>query len=227
MAVTLWPLLPPLLRCCSVSTILTNLQNITPLRHQNYLVEAHLDILEDFYELKDLSAVSNSARDLVQGVSSVKRLFLSAHCIEVLTLVSEVPVLHNLTKMKIGCSNSPHLTLLTLLGSTPNLEELIFSEGLFPVPLMATFPVLKDYWGSDRAVPSCLKTHLKVIEIEHLIGLEEELRIVGFFLRNSDVLEQLIIHKWVGSEGEFKIRKKLKKLAKCWKKCVKFNALFL
>ncbi|KAH9623179.1 hypothetical protein KSS87_019291 [Heliosperma pusillum] len=198
------------------------------IKTSNYLVEAHLDTSGDFYDFVDLSPVSKAARDLVQGVSNVKRLFLSAYCIEALTLFKDkLPILRNLTKLKIGCSINPHFTLLRLLGSAPNLEELIFSEGLFHVTSKEKDTVQHDYWGRGRAVPSCLKTHLKVIEIEHFLGLKEELRIADFFLRNSRVLEQLIIQKWVGSKDKFKSRKQLKRLSKRWKKCVNFNELFL
>ncbi|XP_074320290.1 F-box/LRR-repeat protein At4g14103-like [Silene latifolia] len=215
----------PLLQCFHYTDKLADHYSI---KTSNYLVEAHLDILENFYELKDLSAVSNSARDLVQGVSNVKRLFLSARCIEALTLVKdELPVLRNLTKLKIGCSKNPHLTLPRLLESAPNLEELIFSEGLFRAGFKDKDTVQQNYWGTGQIIPLCLKTHLKVIEIEHFLGLKEELRIVEYFISNGLVLEQLIIQKWLGRKAKFKVRKQLKRLAKRWKKCVNFNELFL
>ncbi|KAH9623180.1 hypothetical protein KSS87_019292 [Heliosperma pusillum] len=187
------------------------------IKTSNYLVEAHLHIYIVFADVEDLARVSHSARVLVQGVSTVKRLFLSADCIQALTLVQdELPILRNLTKLKIGCSKNPHFTLLRLLGSAPNLEELIFSEGLFPVGFTDKDTAQQDYWGRDQVVPSCLKTRLKVVEIEHFLGLKEELRIVEYFLRNSHVIEQLHIHKWMGITGEVKVRKQLKRWQDLW-----------
>ncbi|KAH9623175.1 hypothetical protein KSS87_019287 [Heliosperma pusillum] len=196
------------------------------IKTSNYLVEAHVDIYIDSCDFKD-SSLSHAARDLIQGVSNVKRLFLSADGIKAVTLVKdELPILRNLTTLKIGCSTNPHLTLLRLLGSAPNLEELTFSEGLFHVGLTDKDTVQQDYWGRG-VVPSCLKTHLKVIEIEHFLGLKEELRIVEYFLSNGHALEQLIIHKWMGRKAKFKVRKQFKRLGRRWNKCVNFNELFL
>ncbi|XP_074319077.1 F-box/LRR-repeat protein At4g14103-like [Silene latifolia] len=194
----------------------------------NYLVEAHLEIFIEPGDFED-STLSRSARDLIQGVSNAKRLFLSADCIKALTMLKdELPILRNLTTLKIGCSTNPHFTLLRLLRTAPNLEELIFSEGLFQVGFKDKDTVQQNYWGGrGRVVPPCLKTRLKVIEIEHFLGLKEELRIVEYFLSNGLVLEQLIIQKWVGRKGKFKIGKQLKRLAKRWNKTVNFNELFL
>ncbi|XP_074319075.1 putative F-box protein At1g58310 [Silene latifolia] len=214
----------PLLQCFHYTDKLAEHYSI---KTSNYLVEAHLDTSGDFDDHVDLSAVSNSARDLVQGVSNVKRLFLSAYCIEALALLKDdFPILLNLTKLEIGCSRNPHLTLPRLLRSTPNLEVLTFSEGLFPVGFEDKDTVQQDYWGGQPA-PSCLKTHLKVIEIDHFLGLKEELRIIDFLLRKGHALDQLIINKCLGSVANFKARKQLKRMAKFSKKCVKFNEQFL
>ncbi|XP_065862295.1 F-box protein At4g09920-like isoform X2 [Euphorbia lathyris] len=56
-------------------------------------------------------------------------------------------------------------------------------------------------WQRPESVPECLSMHLKTIEIFEFVGFPEELQIVEYFLECGEVLEKMIIHRFVLSEN--------------------------
>ncbi|KAI7981437.1 FBD-associated F-box protein [Camellia lanceoleosa] len=96
--------------------------------------------------------------------------------------------LWNLTRLELGVIYLSKV-MLDLLSKMPNLESL---------KLIMDY---ECYFGNDEekefyriqwhAVPCCLLSHLKVIEIDNFRGRENDLLLVEYFLKNAKVLNKM------------------------------------
>lgn len=57
-------------------------------------------------------------------------------------------------------------------------------------------------WNELERVPDCLLLHTKKIDIKECYGLDYELELIKYLLKNCEVLESMIIHnmKWTSKE---------------------------
>ncbi|XP_065862294.1 F-box/FBD/LRR-repeat protein At4g26340-like isoform X1 [Euphorbia lathyris] len=145
---------------------------------------------------------------LLNAISQVEYLSLTAIDKSLQNIIrdSALPIFKNLKTMELrdsfGWRTPPNdwKVLPNLLESSPNLQVLIFSQGLVSLTLDD-----QDFnhfnWQRPESVPECLSMHLKTIEIFEFVGFPEELQIVEYFLECGEVLEKMIIHRFVLSEN--------------------------
>lgn len=156
-------------------------------------------------------------------------VYIKALCFSQLLL----PTFENLIKLELRPSVCPHFpriciskVLSSLFESSPNLEELIFSEVsyderfygsvnhiIFCSPLSTSYgQVLKNYFSEgeefdsvfQEALPITSIEHLKEIEISKFKGDEHEFKLIEFLLKNGKSLKKisLVRESWKSvSEG--------------------------
>ncbi|THF93990.1 hypothetical protein TEA_028463 [Camellia sinensis var. sinensis] len=146
---------------------------------------AHVDVgLQHIYAKLMECDCANRALELVRGISQAKSLHLSFNTLQVLGCAEDIGqlTLWNLTRLELGVIYLSKV-MLDLLSKMPNLESL---------KLIMDY---ECYYGNDEekefyriqwhAVPCCLLSHLKVIEIYNFRGRENDLLLVEYFLKNA------------------------------------------
>ncbi|XVF39303.1 hypothetical protein PTKIN_Ptkin01aG0023900 [Pterospermum kingtungense] len=174
------------------------------------LVNAHLENL--FFLVN--SNLAEIATNLLKGISNVQALYITPDILRLFTLFNKPQSLfHNLVLLEIGdgeCMYWDEIDLTAFLASSPILETLIFDTRGYCYCL-------------SEAIPSCLLSHLKVIEMyssEHEMDLVESyLQLVGYFLKNASGLEKLKIQMNLQPIQQFEIAKQLLLLPRESKKC--------
>ncbi|GFZ15489.1 hypothetical protein Acr_24g0016790 [Actinidia rufa] len=159
-----------------------------------HLVEADIDVQRPRMSDVDSSTFAKRVHNLLPRISNVKFLLLSTHTLQVLGYYHgyNIPKFHNLVHLKLGVDRHHAWRLLpNLLVNSPNLEVLLFEEGLVHVEN------LDDYYPEFSSmlleVPACVVVHLKAIEIYKLVGTKDELKLIQYFVKNATVLEKLTI----------------------------------
>lgn len=128
---------------------------------------------------------SDTIRDFLIGVSSVRQMIISEPTLEILYRYSKlVPVaeFQRLHHLQAAFSSSSLLFLPAFLESCPNLKNLVLD---FSVSTESEQINLTD-------VPRCLRSTLECVEINKLIMREETgIKLVNYFLENAAVLKKL------------------------------------
>jgi hypothetical protein len=83
-------------------------------------------------------------------------------------------------------------------------------------------PVLR--WAPHRSVPSCLVSHLNIVQFQGFQGLQDELLFVKYALRNGLVLEKMIIYDM--SLDQKKKNNIIKELSKVRRACGTCQLIF-
>ncbi|OUZ99936.1 F-box domain [Macleaya cordata] len=134
-----------------------------------------------------------SVSKLIAGLSNVKLLKMSGNTFEALyfagDLLTYLPKFYNLIRLEVSSQFSCETgrPLLDFLHISPNLESLVFTQGLNG-NLSNGDPV----WA-ENLVPECLLLHLKAVEFREFHGKLRELNVIKFFLKNSRILERMTI----------------------------------
>ncbi|XP_050216640.1 F-box protein At4g09920-like isoform X2 [Mercurialis annua] len=135
--------------------------------------------------------------DLLNGISKVQHLVLNGRIMQGLhTIIHDhgLPTFNNLKKLELYVGKPVDWeSLPDLLQSSPNLEVLVFPEGLV-VPRKSGRDYYRFYWHQPDSVPECLLYHLKKVEIFNFVGLPGELYLVKYLLECGEVLECMNIH---------------------------------
>ncbi|KAK2647535.1 hypothetical protein Ddye_015024 [Dipteronia dyeriana] len=131
----------------------------------------------------------NRAMELLSGINCTKTLSLTAYTMEFISLAinDDMPTFSNLIHLELGIKACfGRKLLLRFLAISPNLEVLILEMD------HGVECTLDSFVGFEtKSVPSCLRLHLKVIEITDMRGICNELHMVKYLLRNSEVLQKL------------------------------------
>ncbi|KAI3954333.1 hypothetical protein MKW92_002480 [Papaver armeniacum] len=149
------------------------------------LVHADLCFRNSFDNNSDFDLLSK----FITKLSGVQRLQLSSYYggNKILGLVNvipaRVPTFENLVHLETECLNAD--TMLRFLQFTPNLESLVIVVGL-------PRNTVNENAITLNIVPRCL-LHLTKIKVRKFEGLQEELKLVKYFLENARILEVLII----------------------------------
>lgn len=162
------------------------------------LTEVHLDIEFDKYFVEDLQEFdppnipADRMLQLLKGITKTKLLSLSAGIISALDCALEdyIPTFPYLTYLKVGIEESGLRLLPIILSSLPNL-------GAMEIELFTVGDNLR--WIEPQCVPNCLSLHVKKIEIFGFEGLTDELELVKYLLKNSEVLDKMIIRSMDGA----------------------------
>ncbi|KAK7814499.1 putative fbd-associated f-box protein, partial [Quercus suber] len=158
-------------------------------RKATNVVEANVNLFE-LYQLN----VDDCIVKLLKALPNVRNLALSYNKSLSFASANDLPIYNNLSRLQleVKCCNS-HL-LPILLENSPNLENLI----------------LKSCWTESVNVPKCLKSHLRTISLRQFKGLEHELKLITYMLKNAKVLQRMDILSGSSSyKKKFRILNKL------------------
>ncbi|KAK0584509.1 hypothetical protein LWI29_014330 [Acer saccharum] len=158
-----------------------------------FLDVASLDVHEMPGAIDEMDEVEvNRAMELLRGINCTKSLSLTAYTMEFLSLAikDDMPTFPNLIDLELGIKASFGWKLLPhFLASSPNLESLTLEMN------HGVECALQDFLRFEsKSVPSCLRLHLKVIEITDMRGICGELKVIKYLLKNSEVLEKLEVN---------------------------------
>ncbi|XP_059644836.1 F-box/LRR-repeat protein At4g14103-like [Cornus florida] len=162
----------------------------------NGLVNADISLFLRHEVVHD-NSVEELVAEFVEGISEVQRLRLSYYDSTKLCR-SPLPIFVHLTCLDISCKNYLNVfwkSLLDFLESSPQLEKLIFAGLLSQEEVEENQTTYS--WYPPEYVPSCLLFHLKDIYIRWFKGEIDELKMVEYFLKNSKVLEKLMIKSFI------------------------------
>nr|POF14510.1 putative fbd-associated f-box protein [Quercus suber] len=183
-------------------------------RKATNVVEANVNLFE-LYQLN----VDDCIVKLLKALPNVRNLALSYNKSLSFASANDLPIYNNLSRLQleVKCCNS-HL-LPILLENSPNLENLILkvdTEGLH-----------ESCWTESVNVPKCLKSHLRTISLRQFKGLEHELKLITYMLKNAKVLQRMDILSGSSSyKKKFRILNKLFELPRASSTCeLKFSTL--
>ncbi|KAI3867294.1 hypothetical protein MKW98_001728 [Papaver atlanticum] len=186
------------LKICSTLAKDYVLHNFTALLDAEIFLSAETYLtLEEWEERFELGHL---AIKLFASLSSVKCLQICDTCLMFLShqddLKTKLPLFYNLTHLEVtrnfyngyyGMGKGPSQivrVLLDFLHISPNVESLVFDEGIVSD--------INDCWSVDL-IPQCLLLHLKSIEFCGLFWYQFEKDLVRFFLKNVKALQRVRI----------------------------------
>ncbi|KAA8526953.1 hypothetical protein F0562_008818 [Nyssa sinensis] len=170
------------------------------------LVNASIQI--PFVHMRQKEIAYRSVR-LLRGLHHVKSVRISNGTIESLSLAGNVldhlPVYQNLTYLELSTQIKNHSVgaLMDLLQRLPNLESLVFAEGLDP-----SMYLYEDDWIL-KPVPKCFLSCLKSVSLQNFHGNLIELCFLEFLLENALVLERMKIFYSKNPYGDPKMQKEV------------------
>ncbi|KAK3227499.1 hypothetical protein Dsin_007361 [Dipteronia sinensis] len=134
---------------------------------------------------------ANRVMKLLRGVNYTKILSLTSNTMNSLNLGFDdnMPTFPNLIHLEMciearfGWKLLPHF-----LNSSSNLEVLILK-----MDCNQEYSSEKFVEFESESVPSCLRLHVKTIEIRNMTGGEDELEVISYMLKNSEVLEEFSV----------------------------------
>ncbi|XP_050219189.1 FBD-associated F-box protein At4g10400-like [Mercurialis annua] len=136
--------------------------------------------------------------DLLNGISKVQHLVLNGQIMQDLLIIigyHGLPKFNNLKKIELNVDNPLDWEVLPdLLECSPNLQVLVFPEGLAVMPEECANDYCHLQWYRPDCMPECLLYHLKTVEIFKFAGQPCDLDIVRFLLKYGEVLECMNIH---------------------------------
>ncbi|RHN45840.1 putative FBD domain-containing protein [Medicago truncatula] len=128
-----------------------------------------------------------------------------------------IPTFDNLTYLKINSLNYRWHFLVEVLKHCLKLEKLILNEAGGHGATSETWSRKddKEQWVDPKVVPECLSSHLKSCDLYTFLGLEGELHLACYILKNARVLEEMMIWNVGHTEVKRSIFSCLKASAKC------------
>lgn len=164
-------------------------ENLTSIR------TASIDVAQKIERSVPCSLYGDSVFGLLENISHVKFLTLSKSTMGALSRASDYrfPTFHNLTELELIVDAWSGWTLLPhILGSSPNLETLVFPQGLVDM-FSSQSQFFRFSWSPPELVPECLSSKLKTIEIKSFQGINDELSFVKYLLKHGRVLRTMSI----------------------------------
>ncbi|AAC83034.1 putative F-box/FBD/LRR-repeat protein [Arabidopsis thaliana] len=155
------------------------------MKNSGSLVEAKINIIFNMEELPHPNdrPKRKMIQDFLAEISSVKKLFISSHTLEVIhDLGCELPLFRNLSSLHIDFEDHTLKMLSTFLQSCPNVKSLVVE--------------FKDSSKEDGdrvlSIPRCFFTTLEYVKIERPItGEARGMKVVSYILENSPILKKL------------------------------------
>ncbi|XP_050368910.1 probable FBD-associated F-box protein At1g32375 [Argentina anserina] len=158
------------------------------LKYGKLLAKADIDLYD--HSASEHPSVATRASTLLESVSNVQYLSLSAHCLE----ISSLPSFNKLKELKLVFQDCHRLEtlLLEILERSPNLESLVLDREVESCQCTAQ-DFSENPSGTLQAVPLCLMSNLKTVSIMRFIGRQEEMEIVKYLLKTSQVLKKMTV----------------------------------
>ncbi|KAK0585371.1 hypothetical protein LWI29_027543 [Acer saccharum] len=158
------------------------------------LNEVSLNVGVDISQLDEFEVShdeANRVMKLLRGVNYTKILSLTSSTMNSLNLGFDdnMPTFPNLIRLEMciearfGWKLFPHF-----LNSSSNLEVLILKMDCNQEYCEEEFVEFES-----ESVPSCLRLHVKTVEIRNMTGDEDELEVISYMLKNSEVLEEFSV----------------------------------
>ncbi|KAI9152895.1 hypothetical protein LWI28_002613 [Acer negundo] len=169
--------------------------NERPLLNQVSLdVGVDSSLVKDYSQLDEFEVShdeANRVMKLLNGVNYTKILSLTSNTMNSLNLGFDdnMPTFPNLIRLEMciearfGWKLLPHF-----LNSSSNLEVLILK-----MDYNQEYSPEEFVQFESENVPSCLRLHVKMIEMRNMTGVEDELEVVSYMLKNSEVLKEFAV----------------------------------
>ncbi|CAJ2670141.1 unnamed protein product [Trifolium pratense] len=114
-----------------------------------------------------------------------------------------IPTFHNLTYLHLSCLNYRWHFLVEVLKHCPNLQDLDIDEaGAYATEETWTRKDDKENWMDPDFVPQCLSLHLRNCHLLNFFGLQGELLLAMYILKNARVLQIMEIWNYGQREIE-------------------------
>ncbi|XP_058736754.1 F-box/FBD/LRR-repeat protein At3g26920-like [Vicia villosa] len=110
-----------------------------------------------------------------------------------------LPTFHNLTSLDLNSFNYRWRFLIQLLKHSPNLQTLKLNEAGKDKDRW-TRKDDRENWVDPDFVSQCLSLHLKTCHLLSFLGLQGELLLAKYILKNAAVLQTMKI--WNGGQPE-------------------------
>ncbi|KAK1581311.1 hypothetical protein Q3G72_004905 [Acer saccharum] len=183
-----------------VSLKVVNLRSLKfSFKETNSLQNLFMDLDRQDDNLKVEQCCHALSKMLKRGVCNVKALNVSGVFLEYLHQAIDIPKsfspsFNNLKSLALGIRRAEFNkhSFFNMLECSPNLETLnIF---LKMTDFCTDFPFMsKDHWKMPNETTSCLKYHLKIVELFHVRDDKHEFDLVKFFLKNGHILQKMRI----------------------------------
>ncbi|RHN66009.1 putative FBD domain, leucine-rich repeat domain, L domain-containing protein [Medicago truncatula] len=133
---------------------------------------------------------------VLQNVQSLSMCILTA---QVYRFNDAIPTFHNLTRLDLDSLNYRWHFLVEVLKHCPKLQVLYLDQaGLNSDDQTWTKNDDKENWVDPDCVLQCISLHLRVFDISSFLGLQGELRLARYILKNARVLQTMKIW-YIGS----------------------------
>ncbi|KAK0583881.1 hypothetical protein LWI29_004430 [Acer saccharum] len=179
--------------CIQDGSLTSVVVNERPLLNEVNLNVGVYSLLIDDHEFEVSRDEANRVMELLRGINLTKILSLASCSMDALGLAfdDDMPTFPNLIRLELNIEARFGWKLLPyFLESSPNLEVLILE-----MDYLLTEYIPEDFVNFEsKNVPSCLKLHVKTIEIKNMMGEEDELQVVSYMLRNCVVLKEFNAH---------------------------------
>ncbi|KAK2657918.1 hypothetical protein Ddye_010970 [Dipteronia dyeriana] len=143
------------------------------------------------YDIHPTMNEAKHAMQLLRAANHAKFLSLSVPMTGVLTraLEGNFPSFTNLIRLEFGYDMFYHWVLLPdFLNNSPNLVVLILKKDMV---YFDTDDRIVRFPFESKSLPPCLGSHVKIIRLQIKEGVDDELRLVEYFLKNCKVLQRL------------------------------------
>ncbi|CAJ2639303.1 unnamed protein product [Trifolium pratense] len=126
---------------------------------------------------------------VLHNVQSLSMCIAKAHCFN-----DAIPTFHNLTCMHLESLNNRCHFIVEVFKHCPKLQELYVDEdGMNSDYQPWTKKDDKENWVDPNFVPQCLSLHLRVFCFSSVFGLQGELQLARYILKNARVLQTMRI----------------------------------
>ncbi|KAL5808930.1 hypothetical protein ACOSQ3_029621 [Xanthoceras sorbifolium] len=180
-----------------------------------FLNEVSLDVgvdsscIEEYSQLDEFEVSqeeANRVMELLRGVSYTKILSLTSGTINTLNFGFDdnMPAFPNLIHLEFCIEDCFGWKLLPhFLNSSSNLEVLILK-----MDYKQEYSSEEFVHYESESVPSCLRSHVKMIEMRNMMGEEDDLEVVSYMLKNSEVLKEFCVDI-ANAESEEDLRRQI------------------
>ncbi|MCH84842.1 F-box/RNI/FBD-like domain protein, partial [Trifolium medium] len=106
-----------------------------------------------------------------------------------------IPTFHNLTQLELLSLNYSWRFLRQVLNHCPMLQKLKINEADVAEETWNRKDD-KENWVDPDVVPQCLSLHLRTCDLVNFLGLQGELLLAKYILKNAKVLQTMRIWNW-------------------------------
>ncbi|PSR86425.1 F-box/FBD/LRR-repeat protein [Actinidia chinensis var. chinensis] len=159
------------------------------LKNLSSLVSAYINVGHCCMQILGMKEHANQLFTLLEGITSVKLLTLDEATMGVLDFAEDkkLPLFPNVTCLELHVYNGHSWRWLPdLLSSVPNLVSLVIRKD----PPHEDGDLVHEFsWTEPQKTPTCLLSHLETLGITGFKGLDNELKLLKYFMESGKVLK--------------------------------------